>query len=361
LSGCEQFVTAKGGMDCIICGKGHPVLGGLCADCLQERRRFIDVPEFTQLLTCAHCGSVVIGKRWMEPRPLEEELAEAAKRATNVGDVEGADIVLGVKVKLLNDNNADAEVTATIMFGKKSITQTAKTRVRIRRMVCERCSKIHGKYFEAVLQVRASGRKLSDDELRDIAANVHELASDKGKSTREEFISKEEVVDGGLDFQLGTIYRAKAIAKALASHFGGKITESSKLAGNKLGKELFRVTFLVRLPELKKGDFARLEERVLLVTHVSSKGISATDLLSGESRVLDDKEVEVTRRLGGPELVEEAVVLQARRPEVQVMDPASFRPVSIVAPEWFWKSIKTPESVRIVKVGEDVHLVPGFL
>jgi NMD protein affecting ribosome stability and mRNA decay len=117
----------------------------------------------------------------------------------------------------------------------------------------------------------------------------------------------------------------------------------------------------VRLPELKIGDFARLEERVLLVTHVSSKGVSATDLVSGESRVLDDKEVEGTRRLGGPELVEEAVVLQARRPEVQVMDPASFSPVSIVAPDWFWKSKKTPESVRIVKVGEDVHLVPGFL
>jgi nonsense-mediated mRNA decay protein 3 len=346
-------------MECIICGKGNPVLSGLCQDCIQERRRFIDVPEFSELLTCAHCGSVVIGKRWMEPRPLVEELAEAAKRATKVDSVEGADIVLGAKAKLLNDNNADAEVTATIMFGKKSITQTARTRVRIRRMVCDRCSKIHGKYFEAVLQVRASGRRLSDNELRDVAANVRDMASDKGKSTRAEFISKEEVVDGGLDFQLGTIYRAKAIARALATRFGGKITESSKLAGNKLGKELYRVTFLVRLPGLKQGDFARLGERVLLVTHVSSKGVSATDLVSGESLVLDDKEVEGTKRLGGPELVEEAVVLQARRPEVQVMDPASFCPVSIVAPDWYWKGKKTPESVRIVKVGEDVYLVPG--
>jgi nonsense-mediated mRNA decay protein 3 len=225
-------------------------------------------------------------------------------------------------------------------------------------MVCERCSKIHGKYFEAVLQVRASGRKLSDDELRDIAANVHELASDKGKSTREEFISKEEVVDGGLDFQLGTIYRAKAIAKALASHFGGKITESSKLAGNKLGKELFRVTFLVRLPGLREGDFARLDERVLLVTHSSSKGVSVLDLSTGEPGVLDEQAGDRAKRLGGAELVLDAVVLQARSGEVQVMDPASFRPVHIVAPEWFWKKKKAPESVKILKIGEDVYLVP---
>ena len=347
-----------GGMGCIICGKRPPVSGGICAECLCERKRFIEVPEFTELMTCAHCGSVVIGRRWMEPRPLEEELAEAAMRATKVENVEGADVVLNVNVKLLNESNADAGVTAKISFGRKSISQTGKTRVRIRRMVCERCSKIHGKYFEAVLQVRASGRRLSGGELGDIAARVHELASDKGKSTRAEFIAKEEEVDGGLDFQLGTIYRAKAIARTLASQFGGRITESSKLAGNKLGKELFRLTFLVRLPGLKEMDFARLGEKVLLVTHVGSKGISAQDLLTGEPLVLDDKEVECAKRLGGPELIEEAVVLQARRPEVQVMDPASFRPVNIVAPERFWKKKKTPESVKILKIGEDFYLVP---
>jgi nonsense-mediated mRNA decay protein 3 len=294
----------------------------------------------------------------MEPRPLEEELAEAAKRATKVEKVEGAGIVLSAKVKLLNDNNADAEVEARIKFGKKGISQTAKTRVRIRRMVCERCSKIHGKYFEAVLQVRASGRRLSDGELGDIAAKVHELASDKGKSTRAEFISKEEEVDGGLDFQLGTIYRAKAIARTLAGQFGGRITESSKLAGNKLGKELFRVTFLVRLPELKIGDFARLDERVHLVSHASSKGVSVIDLSTGETEMLDEEDMDRAKRLGGEELVMEAVVLQARPPEVQVMDPTSYRPVNVVAPDWFWKMKMIPESVKILKAGEDVYLVP---
>jgi len=348
-----------GKMGCIICGKRPPASGGICAECLCERRRFIEVPEFIEVVTCAHCGSVVVGKRWMDPQPLKDEVAAAAERAVRVEDVEGARIKLGVEVKLLNDSNADAEITARIMFGRKAISQTAKTRVRIRRQVCERCSKIHGRYFEAVLQVRATGRRLSADELRQVAQKVHALASDKGKSTRAEFIAKEEEVDGGLDFQLGTINRAKTIASTLAGQFGGRITESSKLAGAKLGKELYRVTFLVRLPGLKDGDFARLGENVLMVTHVGSKGISAQDLLTGEPRVLDDKEVEWTKRLGGPELVEEAVVLQARPPEVQVMDPVSYRPINVVAPDWFWKGKKTPESVRILKVGEDLYLVPS--
>jgi len=352
-------MTRKGAMGCIICGKGRPVHSGLCAGCLGERKRFVEVPEFTELSTCAHCGSVVIGKRWMEPRPLDLELAEAVKRAAIVADAEGADIALGVKVKLLNDNNADAELTATVSFGKDSIAQTGKTRVRIRRMVCERCSKIHGKYFEAILQVRATGRRLSPDELRQVAETVHALASDKGKSTRAEFISREEEVDGGLDFQLGTMYRAKAIARTLAGQFGAKITESSKLAGNKLGKELYRVTFLVRLPGLKVGDFARLDGKVFLVSHAGSKGVSVIDLSTGMTEVLEEEDMDRAKRLGGEEMVQEAVVLQARRPEVQVMDPASFQPVSIVAPDWFWKLRRTPETVRVLNSGEETYLVAG--
>jgi hypothetical protein len=55
----------------------------------------------------------------------------------------------------------------------------------------------------------------------------------------------------------------------------------------------------------------------------------------------------------------EAVVLQARPPEVQVMDPVSYRPVNVVAPDWFWKKKKIPESVKILRVGEETYLVPG--
>jgi len=344
-------------MKCIICGKRPPVSGGICAECLWERKRFLQVPEFTELVTCAHCGSVFIGRRWMNPRSLEEEIAAAAERATVIEKVEGAEVKLGVKVKLLNDSNADAEVTARIGFGQKSISQRARTRVRIRRMVCERCSKMHGKYYEAILQLRASGRKLSGEEVNELSARVHELAEEK--KTREEFLTKEEQVDGGLDFQLGTIGRAKSIAKTLAETLGGRITESSKLAGNKLGKELFRVTFLVRLPGLKTGDFAKLDKRILLVTHVSPQGISAMDLASGETEVLDAAAEEKAKRLGGAELLEEAVVLEARRPEVQVMDPVSYRPVSVVAPEWFWNKKKVPENVKILKVGEELFLAPG--
>ena len=343
-------------MACILCGKRPGVSGGLCAGCLSERRRFIELPQFTELRTCAHCGSVVVGKRWTDSRGLEREVEAAAKRAAKVRAVEGAEANLEVEVRLLNDNNADADVTARILFGKELASQTCRTRVRIRRTVCERCSKIHGRYYEAVLQVRSAGRKLSEGELEEVSAIVHGLASEK--RTRQEFLAREERMDGGLDYQLGTVGRAKSIAKMLADRYGGRITESSKLAGAKLGKELHRVTFLVRLPALKDGEFVRLDDRVLLITHVGPQGTSATALATGEPVLLCGDDEERAKRLGGPELAEEAVVLEARRPEVQVMDPASYRPVHIVAPGWFWKKKRLPEIVRIVRSGEDLYLVP---
>ena len=341
-------------MMCIVCGKKAPALGGLCADCLSTRKRFIEVPEFCELTLCAHCGSVFKGRRWENSRGDQNEIEDAARRAVKVRTEEGVTVHTGVKVKPVNEHNADADIEATVRIGRSRLTQNGRTRVRIRRAVCERCSKIHGKYYEAILQVRAAGRALGEEELAAVRAKVAELSQ---KGDREDFIGKEAEVDGGLDFQLGKLMRGKTMARALAAQLGGKVTESSKIVGNKEGRELYRVTFLLRLPGFRAGDFVKLDGRMLLVTHIGPRGTSATDLASGRDETLDGKAEDRAKRLGGGELVEVAVLLDARIPEVTIMDPVSYKPVSIVAPDWFWAGPR-PENARILKSGEDIFLVP---
>jgi nonsense-mediated mRNA decay protein 3 len=341
-------------MKCIVCGKKAPALGGLCADCLSTRKRFIEVPEFCELTLCAHCGSVFKGRRWENSRGDETEMEGAAWRAVKVKMEDGVTVQTRVKVKPVNEHNADADIEATVRIGRSRLTQTGRTRVRIRRAVCERCSKMHGKYYEAILQVRAAGRALGQEELAAVRAKVTELSHE---GDREDFIGKEEEVDGGIDFQLGKLMRGKTMARALARQLGGKVTESSKIVGNKEGRELYRVTFLLRLPGFRAGDFVKLDDRVLLVTHIGPQGTSATDLASGRGETLDAKADDRAKHLGGEELVEVAVVLDARMPEVTIMDPVSYKPFSVVAPDWFWARPK-PENVRVLKVAEDVFLVP---
>jgi len=99
---------------------------------------------------------------------------------------------------------------------------------------------------------------------------------------------------------------------------------------------------------------------VLLVTHVGHGGVSALDLSTGKQEVLDEKAESCARRLGSGELVEVAVVLEARKPELQIMDPVTYGTIHIVAPEWFWNAHRknATENVHILKSGEDVYLVP---
>ncbi len=341
-------------MKCIVCGKNAPALGGLCAACLGARRRFVEVPQYCELTECAHCGSVFRGRRWENSRGEKAELEDAARRAIRVGREEGVTVTTRISARLVNEHNADADIEAAVRVGKSRLTQSGRTRIRIRRAVCERCSKMHGKYYEAILQVRAEGRDLARDELDMVRSRVGELVQ---KDDRKDYVRKEEEVDGGLDFQLGKLLRGKTIVHALARELGGKVTESSQLAGNKEGRELYRVTFLLRLPAFRPGDFVRLGNRVLLVKHAGPQGTSATDLSTGAGETLDGKAAGLAKRLGGGELVEVAVVLDARMPEITIMDPVSYKPFNIVAPDWFW-AVERPENVRILKSGEDVFLVP---
>jgi len=345
-------------LKCIVCGKGAQVLDSLCDKCICERRRFIELPLFMEHTVCAHCGSTFIGKRWKDATNLEEELEGSVKRAVMLNCPEGCKISTDVTLKTVDDFNVDAVAEAKISVGKRSFKQSGKTRVRIRRAVCERCSRVRGKYFEATLQVRGAGRALTDREYELVNRKVHEKAM--GAGDRDSYITNEDERDGGLDFQLGKISVAKALSRFLADATGGRIIETSTLAGRKEGKELFRVTFLVRIPNLQPGDFAAVGKRVLLVTHVGHGGVSALDLSTGKQEVLDEKAESCARRLGSGELVEVAVVLEARKPELQIMDPVTYGTIHIVAPEWFWSAHRknATENVHILKSGEDVYLVP---
>src|SRR5439155_173817 len=73
----------------------------------------------------------------------------------------------------------------------------------------------------------------------------------------EAFVSRIEEVHGGLDCYVSTNALAKGLARDLAGAFGGTVTASPKLFGQRQGREVYRVTALVRLPAFQKGDVVR--------------------------------------------------------------------------------------------------------
>src|SRR5207302_463181 len=110
------------------------------------------------------------------------------------------------------------------------------------------------------------------------------------------FVSRIEEVHGGLDFYVSTNALAKGLARDIAGSFGGIVSASPKLFGQKQGKEVYRVTALVRLAAFQKGDVVRHKGSLAEVTSLRPF-VVLRDLVTGERRRFKPKDVRGARRI----------------------------------------------------------------
>src|SRR2546428_491997 len=134
----------------------------------------------------------------------------------------------------------------------------------------------------------ASGRSTLDPDL--VLARV-DRSGDTGA-----FISRIEDVHGGLDFYLSTNALGKTLAREVSESFGGSVSSSPKLFGQKEGREVYRVTSLVRLGAFHVGDVVRHKGVLAEVTSVQPF-VVLRDLTTGEARRFKPKDVRTARRV----------------------------------------------------------------
>src|SRR5437660_494332 len=89
---------------------------------------------------------------------------------------------------------------------------------------------------------------------------------------------------------------AKGLAREIAGSFGGTVSASPKLFGQKQGKEVYRVTALVRLAAFQKGDVVRHKGSLAEVTSIRPF-VVLRDLVTGERRRFKPKDVRGARRI----------------------------------------------------------------
>jgi nonsense-mediated mRNA decay protein 3 len=89
---------------------------------------------------------------------------------------------------------------------------------------------------------------------------------------------------------------AKGLARDLAGAFGGTVAASPKLFGQKQGREVYRVTALVRLPAFQAGDVVRHRGHLAEVTSVRPF-VVLRDLATGESRRFKPKDIRGANRI----------------------------------------------------------------
>lgn len=279
-------------MFCVECGAEGPVYQGLCAKCFSKKHPVVQPAEVLDIARCTSCGSFRLRSGWSR---VDRELALSQLLREAMPALAPYERVGFTQVAREEDaNNLAVSVKAVGRFQDLAPVQAFHLRVRIKPSICEPCQKQRGRYYEGILQVRGDDRELAPRELRAVRTFVGARVDRPGDA--DAFVSRVDEVHGGLDFYVSTNSLTKGLARDLAGAFGGAVTASPKLFGQREGKEVYRVTALVRLPAFQKGDVVRHKGSLAEVTSIRPF-VVLRDLTTGVARRFKPKEVRGARRV----------------------------------------------------------------
>ena len=278
---------------CPKCGKPtDKFFESVCKDCFRQGITLLEPESLAVSLdVCPHCGSFFKGK---ERTSIEAVIEDAVPKA--IQKMYGSDCA--VEITELRTEREAGERRARAFLNVKAdingvdVEESAEVTVILKRGTYERCSRIAGGYYAAIVQIRAKDRVPTDNELmvtEDIAY------SSLGE---EDFVSKEQMLREGLDIFVSSAECGRRISRAIVKKLGGSFSESNKLYGRKDGREIYRVTFLIRLPELREGEIVVIGGKEISVHNViEGKGIEGVDITTGERVFVSKKELLKAKRV----------------------------------------------------------------
>lgn len=322
---------------CVECGASVPkLIGGCCPDCFVKGEPLLVVPEVLDVELCAHCDARHVGAHWFDPDegvPLSEIREEALRGSVRVHPlVRGADVEIVEKAQ--DERNFQHMVRLLGDVDGVPVASEAKVLVRMRKSVCDRCSRMFGGYYAAIIQLRGNQRDARPEEIKRAHKLIgEELDRMRASGNRQAFLTKSGPVPGGFDYYIGDIEAARIISKLIASRLSATVYETAKLSGRKEGEDIYRVTFLVRIALYSAGDFARRgEDGLVQVLQIDRGKVLIYDMGTHRRDKVPEDEL---RRLGGPELLKEAVLVSQDAHHLQVLDPVSLHTVDLPRPEGY--------------------------
>ena len=341
-------------MFCVECGKEEKIFrNGVCISCYLKNNSFTKGPEILDIYTCQKCSSYKYKNTWLQESfedTLKRHIKDSFKISKELKDVriktdcdeKGKNIVCKANISgFLEDNK---------------ITEQHVLTVRMRGTICDVCSKQFGGYFEAVLQIRADKRKPGEEELENIKITVKKtVESLKAKGNRGLFITDIGKEHGGIDFYLSEKGSAYTIAKKIQEQFGGEIKQSSTNVGMKDSRQIYRMTYLIRLPSYRKEDFISYNNSFYYISFISGNKAHVFELSNWTEKIFDKKELQKASMLGGKELVKEMILVSQSKDEVQIMDPKNYKTFDVRKP----KDVSfNNKMVNVVIFEEQIFLLP---
>jgi nonsense-mediated mRNA decay protein 3 len=208
---------------CPICNRSSAdtkFFGEFCSYCVESKMQK-KLPDEVELTVCHRCGMIKSKGGYMEhtSEALEDALSQVIK---------------GYRIRLMSADEDSVTLKITEDLPEYSVTVNKKIHIKWKKQMCERCNRISGGYYEAVIQLRGS-----DSEKMERFVNRVTRYFEK----RNEFITKVKEADNGLDIYLSN----KKLAAAYLSSHDVEFVPSYTLYGLKQGKKVYRHTYAVRI------------------------------------------------------------------------------------------------------------------
>ena len=327
----------------------------MCIDCWLDGRKLASLPHHVDLRMCVHCGEFLIDNRWADCGLEMAVRIVAADALETIREVVVDESAITVDVEEQDPQVYVAHVLAPVRVMDYRTAVECSTIVRIKNSVCKPCSRRLGNYYTAIIQIR-SGAKDFDDDLRDeVLAEIEGSVSRQEANNRHLFITKIEQVPGGADVYVSSISLGRAVSKEISDSYGAEIKESPKLVGKTDdGQDLYRVTYLIRLPEFHVGDIIQFEGRYFKLVKLTGVGGRIMDLSNFMERTVRRTDMDSFKVYEKRSGLRDATVVSSSGKEIQVLRPDNYAMVDLRIPEGF----EPGETVKTVSIDDVLYLVP---
>jgi nonsense-mediated mRNA decay protein 3 len=340
-------------MFCVECGKEGPIFkDGVCVECYLKTHTFTKGPDSIDLPICTNCGSYKYKNTWTSG--LFGDVMQRIIKNTFQIYRELKKIDINTECKEIKEGMS-CKIYISGILEDQEITEEHEIIVHQKRTVCDVCSKQFGGYHEAIVQIRTDKRELTKSESDEMISLVGNLVEDiRAKGNRGLFITDIAKEHKGLDFFVSEKGPSLVIAKAIHDRYGGTMKHSSKNIGMKDGRQVYRMTYLIRLPSFKKGDFIKQGDSFFNIISVHGNKVKLLDLSNWEENTLDLNNIQKANIIGN-ELIKEMILVSQTKDELQLMDPDSYKIQTIKKPKQI--NLKT-EKIKVLKTEKQLLLLP---
>ena len=248
---------------CIVCGETTNLSSNrLCEVCFRKRVNLSKMPKVIQQFRCPKCECYEIRGRWSKMG--HEPLADLRIRDNLEVDERAEDVDVDFGLQVIDDRTNRVQIDVSGTIDSFLFQDTYEVLIQTSNAICTPCTRKDGAYFEAIVQLRSAGRKLSKNELKELRETLDEMLGGM-EADPMFFITKEGIVTGGWDLQLGSKSMARSWGRILTKKFGGTIKETSTVVGMRDGIEITRLTVSYRKPAYAVGDVVKLNNHLWLI------------------------------------------------------------------------------------------------